>query len=152
MNQTILIVNGPNLNMLGIRQPEIYGVETLLEIEANCRAQASIHGLDVIFRQSNHEGELVEWIQQAHGRCVGIIINPAAYTHTSVAILDALLAVGLPTIEVHLSNIHARESFRSHSYTAKAAQGTISGFGGRGYLLAIDALAHLLSITKEKQT
>ena len=151
MNPTILIVNGPNLNMLGIRQPEIYGYETLAEIESACRSHAATMGLDVLFRQSNHEGEMVDWIQQSRGRCAGIIINPAAYTHSSIAILDALLTAELPVIEVHLSNIHAREAFRAQSYTAKAAKGLISGFGGHGYVLALYALARLLSETKENQ-
>ncbi|MBF0561877.1 MAG: type II 3-dehydroquinate dehydratase [Alphaproteobacteria bacterium] len=151
MHATILILNGPNLNMLGVRQPEIYGYETLTEIEAACRSHAATLGLDVIFRQSNSEGELVDWIQQARGRCAGIIINPAAYTHTSIALLDALLSVGMPVIEVHLSNIHAREPFRAQSITARAAHGLIGGFGGHGYILALYALTRLLTETKENQ-
>lgn len=145
MTLTLLILNGPNLNMLGVRQPEVYGSETLAQIESACRAHAGTLGLSVDFRQSNHEGELVTWLQEARGKMAGIILNAAAYTHTSVAILDALLVAEVPTVEVHLSNIHARESFRSHSYVAPAAVGMISGFGGYGYILAIDALAHLLS-------
>lgn len=141
---SILILNGPNLNMLGTRQPEVYGRETLSDIEQACRAHAAGRGLQVDFRQSNMEGELVTWIQQAKGRHAGIILNAAAYTHTSVAILDALLAVELPTVEVHLSNIHQRDAFRHHSYVAKAARGMICGFGSHGYLLAIDALSRLL--------
>lgn len=144
VHTSILILNGPNLNMLGTRQPEVYGRETLSDIEHACRAHASWRGLEMDFRQSNSEGELVTWIQQAKGHYAGIIINAAAYTHTSVAILDALLAVELPTVEVHLSNIHQRDAFRHHSYVAKAARGMICGFGSHGYILAIDALSRLL--------
>jgi 3-dehydroquinate dehydratase II len=139
----ILIVNGPNLNMLGTRQPEVYGHETLADVEAACRTHATALGMEVEFHQSNHEGELVTWIQQARKRCAGIIINAGAYTHTSIAILDALLAAEVPTIEVHLSNIHQREDFRHHSYVSKAAKGMICGFGSHGYLLALDALDRL---------
>lgn len=141
----VLILNGPNLNMLGTRQPEVYGRETLADIAAQCHAHAARLGLSVDFRQSNHEGELVTWIQGARAENCGIIINAAAYTHTSVAILDALLAVGLPTVEVHLSNIHQRDAFRHHSYVSKAAKGMICGFGSHGYILALDALARLLA-------
>jgi len=140
----ISILNGPNLNLLGSRQPEIYGRETLADIEGMCRAHAAGLGFDIEFRQGNHEGDLVDWIQAARGRAAGIILNAGAYTHTSVAILDALLAVGLPTVEVHLSNIHQRDSFRQHSYVAQAARGMICGFGSHGYLLALDALARLI--------
>ena len=140
----ISILNGPNLNMLGARQPELYGRETLADIEASCRNHAGSLGLSVEFRQSNAEGELVTWIQQCRGRTAGIVINAGAYTHTSVAILDALLAAEVPTVEVHLSNIHQRDSFRHHSYVAKAAKGMICGFGSHGYILALDALARLI--------
>jgi 3-dehydroquinate dehydratase-2 len=140
----ILIVNGPNLNMLGSRQPEVYGHETLADIEAACHAHGATLGQSVEFRQSNHEGDLVAWIQGARGRCAGIVVNAGAYTHTSIAILDALLACEVPAIEVHLSNIHQRESFRHHSYVARAARGMICGLGSHGYLLALDALARLL--------
>ncbi len=143
-NPIILIVNGPNLNMLGKRQPEVYGRETLADIEAACIRHASLAGLDVEFRQSNHEGDLVDWIQGARGRVAGIIINAGAYTHTSVAILDALLSAEVTTVEVHLSNIHQREEFRHHSFVSKAAKGMICGFGSHGYILAIDALARLI--------
>ncbi|MBI5164792.1 MAG: type II 3-dehydroquinate dehydratase [Magnetospirillum sp.] len=143
-NPVILIVNGPNLNMLGSRQPEVYGRETLADIETLCLARAAALGLDIEFRQSNHEGDLVDWIQQARGRSSGIVINAGAYTHTSVAILDALLAAEVPAVEVHLSNIHRREEFRQHSFVAKAAQGMICGFGSHGYVLALEALARLL--------
>ncbi|MEO5373811.1 MAG: type II 3-dehydroquinate dehydratase [Alphaproteobacteria bacterium] len=150
-NPSILILNGPNLNMLGQRQPEIYGRVTLAEIEADCRAHGAGIGLDVDFRQSNHEGEMVGWLQESRGRESGIIINAAAYTHTSVAILDALLLTDLPVIEVHLSNVHAREPFRAHSYVSRAAVGMISGFGGHGYLLALDAMSRLLTVHRESK-
>lgn len=143
-NPMILIVNGPNLNMLGTRQPEVYGHETLADVEASVRTHAASLGLDIDFRQSNHEGVLVDWIQEARLRAAGIIINAGAYTHTSVAILDALLAVQKPTVEVHFSHIHQREEFRHHSYVSKAAKGMICGFGSHGYILALDALARLI--------
>lgn len=143
-NPIILIVNGPNLNMLGKRQPEVYGRETLADIEAACIKHASLFGLEVEFRQSNHEGDLVDWIQGARGRAAGIVINAGAYTHTSVAILDALLSAEVPSVEVHLSNIHQREEFRHHSFVSKAAKGMICGFGSHGYILALDALARLI--------
>jgi 3-dehydroquinate dehydratase-2 len=139
----ILIVNGPNLNMLGKRQPEVYGHETLADIEAAAKAHAATLGLDIEFRQSNHEGDLVDWIQGARGRCAGIVLNAGALTHTSVAILDALLASEVTCVEVHLSNIHQREEFRHHSFVSKAAKGMICGFGSHGYILALDALARL---------
>ena len=140
MTPIILVLNGPNLNMLGTRQPEIYGRETLADIEADCRRHGETLGLSVDFRQSNHEGELVTWIQQSRGRASGIILNAGAYTHTSIAILDALLVAELPVVEVHLSNIHQREAFRHHSYVSKAARGMICGFGSHGYILALDAI------------
>lgn len=143
-NDIILIVNGPNLNMLGKRQPEVYGSETLADIERACVEHAGRFGFTVEFRQSNHEGNLVDWIQGARGRCAGIVINAGAYTHTSIAILDALLAAEVPTVEVHLSNIHQREDFRHHSFVSKAAKGMICGFGSHGYILALDALARLI--------
>jgi 3-dehydroquinate dehydratase-2 len=143
-NPIILIVNGPNLNMLGKRQPEVYGHETLADIEAACITHAGKLGLDVEFRQSNHEGDLVDWIQGARGRAAGIIINAGAYTHTSVAILDALLSAEVTCVEVHLSNIHQRDEFRHHSFVSKAAKGMICGFGSHGYILALDALARLI--------
>ncbi|MBX9634741.1 MAG: type II 3-dehydroquinate dehydratase [Magnetospirillum sp.] len=143
-NPIILIVNGPNLNMLGKRQPEVYGSETLVDIETLCHAHAESIGLDVEFRQSNHEGDLVDWIQGARGRVAGVILNAGAYTHTSVAILDALLAAEVRCVEVHLSNIHQREEFRHHSFVSKAAKGMICGFGSHGYILALDALARLI--------
>jgi 3-dehydroquinate dehydratase-2 len=139
----VLILNGPNLNMLGTREPDIYGATTLADIEANCRAHAGKLGLEVDFRQSNHEGELVELIQKSRGTVNCIIINPAAYTHTSVAIHDALKMTGLPVIEVHLSNVHAREAFRHHSYVSPIATGVLCGFGADGYIMALDAAARL---------
>ena len=140
----VLILNGPNLNLLGTREPEIYGSTTLDQIEAECRGHGAERGLKVECRQSNGEGELVDWIQAARGNFDALILNPGAYTHTSIAILDALLAVGLPVVEVHLSNIHRREDFRGHSYVSKAALGTIAGFGKAGYVMALDALAERL--------
>lgn len=145
MAHKVLILNGPNLNMLGTREPEIYGATTLADIEADCTAHAAKLGVEVDFRQSNHEGELVEWIQQARGSASCIIINPAAYTHTSVAILDALKMTGLPIIELHLSNVHAREAFRHHSYVSPVATGVLCGFGAHGYIMALDAAARLIA-------
>lgn len=143
MTPTILIINGPNLNMLGTREPEIYGYNTLADVAALCEEAASQVSFEVDFRQSNIEGEIITWIQQARGRFAGIIINPGAYTHTSIAIMDALLAVEMPVIEVHISNIFKRESFRHHSYVSLAAQGVICGLGATGYALAIQAIAQL---------
>lgn len=141
----VLIVNGPNLNMLGQRQPEIYGRETLGDIIRACRAEATRLGLDVEFRHSNKEGELVDFIQAARTGNAGIIINAGAYSHTSIAILDALQAAEKPVIEVHLSNIFRREAFRHHSYVSLAAQGVICGLGSQGYLLALAAMQQLLN-------
>ena len=147
----ILILNGPNLNLLGSREPKIYGRETLADIEAACRKKAKALGASVDFRQSNTEGELVDWVQQAKKKFDALIVNAGAYTHTSVALLDALLACGLPTIEVHLSNIHRREAFRETSYVSKAAAGIVMGLGGKGYELAIEAAAHLAAPKKKKK-
>lgn len=145
MAKSIYILNGPNLNLLGTREPEKYGRATLSDVETLCRTAAERHGLSVTFRQSNHEGELVDWIHEAKAQGAGgIIINPAAYTHTSVALRDALLAVELPAIEVHLTNIFARESFRHHSFLAPVAHASLCGFGVNGYALAIAGLAALL--------
>ncbi len=141
---SVLILNGPNLNLLGTREPEIYGRTTLADIEAECRQHAGRIGLAVDCRQSNGEGQLVDWIQEARSGHAAIVINPGGYSHTSIAILDALQATGLPIVEVHLSNIHNRETFRQHSYVSKAALGMICGFGAQGYLMALDALARLL--------
>ena len=139
---TILVLNGPNLNLLGRREPEHYGSETLAEIEARCAKVAAKHGFNLEFRQSNHEGEIVDWIQET--AAVGLILNAGAYTHTSVAILDALRLRDMPVIEVHLSNIYSRESFRHRSRVSPAATGIICGLGGHGYELAIAALARLI--------
>ncbi len=144
----ILVLNGPNLNMLGVRQPEVYGRTTLGDIEASCRERAAGLGLELELRQSNHEGQLVEWIQEARDNADGIVINAGALTHTSVAILDALNLAELPVIEVHISNIHARESFRNHSYISAVAKGVIVGLGPQGYLFALEALATLLGSKK----
>ncbi len=145
----IYVLNGPNLNLLGQRQPDIYGRDTLADIHARLEARATMLGLAIDFRQSNHEGVLVDWIQEARVRASAIIINPAALTHTSVALLDALVAAELPVIEVHLSNIHSREPFRRHSYVSQAATGVICGLGSRGYELALDALAARLQSVAE---
>lgn len=144
MAATVLILNGPNLNLLGTREPEIYGHTTLAEIEAAVREAASALSLEIDFRQSNHEGELIDWIHAAREGASAIIINPAGYSHSSVAILDALKAVGLPVFEVHLSNIHQREPFRHHSYISQVARGVICGFGQMGYLYALDAAAQAI--------
>lgn len=141
----ILVLNGPNLNLLGAREPEVYGRETLDDVRRMVAARAVDLGLEVDFRQSNHEGELVTWIQEARGRAEAIVINAGAYTHTSVAILDALKAVGLPVWEVHLSNIYRREPFRHRSYISPIAEGVICGFGPRGYLAALEAAAAKLA-------
>ncbi len=141
MATPVFILNGPNLNMLGKREPGIYGAATLADVEAACAAHGKALGLKVDFRQTNIEGVLVDWIQEAGEKAQGIIINPGAYTHTSVALQDALRAVGLPVIEVHLSNIFAREAFRHHSYVSPVATGVICGLGPKGYTLALEALA-----------
>ena len=139
MPMKILFLNGPNMNLVGQREPEIYGSLTLSQIEAKVRKHAARLGVEVDFRQSNHEGELVTWIQQARGNFDVVVLNAAAYTHTSVAIRDAISAVGIPTIEIHFSNIHAREGFRHQSLIAPVCRGTISGFGPNSYLLALEA-------------
>lgn len=144
MSGRLLIVHGPNLNLLGTREPDIYGTETLEDANAVCRAAADAGGFAVDIVQSNHEGALVDAIQAAQGTAVGIVINPAAYTHTSVAIADALAAVGLPVVEVHLSNVHAREPFRSHSYVSPHASAVIAGAGIEGYRFAVEHLAAVL--------
>jgi len=148
MANTIYVLNGPNLNLLGTRQPETYGHATLAEVEQLCRDAGKRFELAVEFRQSNHEGAIVDWIQEAaRNKALGIVINPAGYTTTSVAILDAILAVKIPVIEVHISNIHARESFRQHSYVSRAARAVICGFGIEGYALAIIGLAATVGAT-----
>ena len=147
MSKLVTVLNGPNLNLLGMRQPEIYGHDTLADVETQCNALADELGLQVRFQQSNHEGQLVDWIQSARVDSGGIIINPAAYSHTSVAILDALNTFDGPVLEVHVSNIHQRENFRHHSYVSLRANGVIAGFGIEGYLLAVRRMSSLLNIT-----
>lgn len=151
MAKTIYVLNGPNMNLLGTREPEKYGRDTLADVEKLCRATAARFGLEVVFRQSNKEGELVDWIQEAHAKkASGILLNAAGYTTTSIAIMDALLAVKLPTIEIHMTNIHARESFRQNSYVSKAAKAVIAGFGADSYRLGIIGLAGVVG-AKEKR-
>ena len=144
MAHRILVLNGPNLNMLGVREPKTYGSQTLADVEAMCVSEGQALGLEVECRQSNIEGELVTWIQQALGAFSALVLNPGAYSHTSIAIHDALRAVALPVVEVHLSNIHAREAFRHHSYVSPVATGVICGLGATGYKLALQALAEKL--------
>ena len=149
MPKTIYIINGPNLNLLGTREPEKYGRASLADVEKLCRDTAKPHDLEIEFRQSNHEGAIVDWIQEAYAKkAVGIVINPAGYTTTSVAILDAILAVTIPVVEVHITNIHAREEFRHRSYISKAAKAVICGFGIEGYALAIIGLAAVVGTKK----
>ncbi|WP_336767681.1 type II 3-dehydroquinate dehydratase [Pantoea endophytica] len=135
--RTIYVLNGPNLNLLGTREPETYGSDTLQSVEALCRATAGELGVTIEFRQTNHEGEMIEWIQQARLEAQALVINPAAWTHTSVAIRDAVTGVGLPLWEVHITNVHKREPFRHHSYLSDVAQGVICGYGIRGYRYAL---------------
>ncbi len=144
MANQITVLNGPNLNMLGLRQPEIYGHDTLQDVERLCQEQGKTLGLDIEIKQSNHEGELVDWIQACRGNSDGIVINPAAYSHTSVAILDALNMFEGPVVEVHISNIHKREAFRHHSYVSQRADAVIAGCGVDGYLFAIQKIHKLL--------
>jgi 3-dehydroquinate dehydratase II len=140
----ILVLNGPNLNLLGTREPEIYGTTTLADIEHLCAQRAAQHGFTVECRQSNHEGELVDWVQSARGNAAAVIINPGAYTHTSIALRDAISAIApIPVVEVHLSNIHAREPFRQHSYVSGVAKAVLCGTGAVGYGLAIEAVTGL---------
>ncbi|MBL70469.1 MAG: type II 3-dehydroquinate dehydratase [Rhodobiaceae bacterium] len=145
MSKVLHIINGPNLNLLGTREPEVYGTTTLADIEAMCANRAQKHGMETLCLQSNDEGEMVNFIQTARTEASGLIINAGAYSHTSVAILDALQAVEVPVIEVHLSNIFAREEFRHHSYVSGVAAGVICGLGAQGYEMAIDALAARLA-------
>lgn len=141
MTNAIFVLNGPNLNLLGTREPEVYGTETLDDVKARCERKAKGLGLAIDFRQSNAEGDLVNWIQEARKEATGLIVNAGAFTHTSIAMLDALLACDVPVVEVHLSNIFTREPFRHRSYISKGAKGVICGFGALGYELAIEALA-----------
>ena len=144
MSKPIYVLSGPNLNLLGAREPEIYGHQTLEDVRRLCEARASALGRTVVFRQSNHEGELIDWIQEAREKAAAVVINPAGYGHTSVAILDALKMVGIPVIECHLSNPAAREAFRHQTYVSLAATGVVSGFGAASYELAVEAAAGLV--------
>ena len=146
MTKIAYVFNGPNLNLLGTREPQIYGAQTLADVEALCQQACAAHGLRLDFRQSNHEGELVTWIHeagraQAEGKAAGVILNAGAYTHTSIALHDAIKGAGATVIELHISNVHARESFRHHSYLSPAAKAVMAGFGVKGYALAIEGLA-----------
>ena len=143
-SRLILVLNGPNLNLLGTRETDIYGTHSLADIEASVRKRAAAADLEVEFHQSNSESQLVDWVQSARDRAIGLIINAGAYTHTSVALLDALRAIDIPIVEVHLSNIFRREEFRHHSYVSQAATGMITGFGPQGYDMAVDALTSLI--------
>lgn len=144
MSRLIYVLNGPNLNLLGKRQPAIYGYETLADVEADCRKAAADLNLEIKFHQSNAEHQIIDWIHESSETAGGIVINPAAYTHTSVAILDALNTCEFPIIEVHISNVHKREAFRHHSFVSSVASGVIAGFGTQGYTLAIQRLARLI--------
>ena len=148
MSRLVYVLNGPNLNLLGKRQPAIYGYETLADVEAECRQTARDLGLELKFHQSNAEFQLIDWIHEARETAGGIVINPAAFTHTSVAILDALNTCEFPIIEVHISNVHKREEFRHHSYVSLVASGVIAGFGTQGYPLALQRLARLIDEAK----
>lgn len=143
MMKTILVLNGPNLNMLGKREPGIYGGKTLADIETNCKTVGSELGLDVDFRQSNHEGTLIDWLHEADEKSVGVAFNAGAYTHTSIALHDAIRAISVPVIEVHISNVHSREEFRHTSMIAPACKGVICGFGPHSYILALHALKNI---------
>lgn len=143
MPKPIYVLSGPNLNLLGTREPEIYGHQTLDDVRGLCEARAKALGHEVVFRQSNHEGELVDWIQEARDKACALVLNPAAYGHTSIAILDALKMLGIPVIECHLSNPAAREAFRRKTYVSLAATGVVSGFGAASYELAVEAAAGL---------
>ena len=145
MSRTVFVLNGPNLNLLGKREPEVYGRETLADVEALCRKTAAAHDLAIAFRQTNREYELIDWIQEAREVAAAIVINPAGYSHTSVALRDALAAFDGPVVEVHISNIHKREPFRHHSYVSAVADGVIAGCGIQGYALALERVAALLA-------
>jgi len=148
MSHTILVLNGPNLNMLGLREPAVYGAEKLTDVEASCEQAGARYGLAIECRQTNHEGQMIDWIHQARDRVAGIVINPGAWTHTSIAIHDALIASEVPVLEVHISNVHKREEFRHHSYVSRVAVGVIAGFGTHGYTLAIDHFARLWNVAQ----
>lgn len=145
----VYVLNGPNLNMLGLREPAIYGADTLKDVEARCRSHAAGLGLTIEFRQTNIEGELVSWIHEARDKASGIAINAGAYTHTSIALHDALKAADVPAVELHLSNVHKREEFRHHSFIAAAVNGVICGFGVDSYVLAISALHSIITANKK---
>lgn len=147
MSKPIYVLNGPNLNLLGVREPEIYGYDTLADIEARCRVLLDQRGYALVFRQTNHEGELIDWVQEARDLADALILNPAGYGHTSVALLDALKALSIPVVECHLSNPQQREPFRHHSYVSLAAKGIVAGFGAYGYELALSAA---LSVVESK--
>jgi len=150
MASTIYVLNGSNLNLLGTREPQTYGSATLKDVERLCRETAKRHGLAVVFRQSNHEGELIDWIQEAGAKkAAGIVLNPAGYTNTSISIRDAITAVQVPLIEVHISNVFARENFRHVSHIAPVAKASLCGFGVQGYVLAIDGLAALIGARRK---
>ncbi|QUD88133.1 type II 3-dehydroquinate dehydratase [Phenylobacterium montanum] len=141
MTKPIYVLNGPNLNLLGVREPHIYGTTTLEDVRGLCEARAAVFGRQVVFRQSNHEGQLIDWVQEAREGACALVINPAGYGHTSIALLDALKALSIPIVECHLSNPAAREEFRRHTFVSLAATGLVSGFGARSYELAIEAAA-----------
>ena len=151
MSRIVYVLNGPNLNLLGTREPEKYGTATLDDVEALCAEVAEELGLAIDFRQTKAERELIGWVQECRGRTAGIVINPAGYTTTSIALMDALLAVNLPVVEVHVTNIHRREEFRHNSYVSKAATGVIAGLGVAGYALAIRAMADLVAAQDEDE-
>jgi 3-dehydroquinate dehydratase-2 len=147
---SVLVLNGPNLNLLGTREPAIYGAQTIADVEKLCRDEGARHGLDVDFRQSNHEGQLIDWIQEAGRACaagtmIGVVFNPGALTHTSLALHDAIKGAQVPVVELHISNVHNREEYRHHSFISPAARGIVVGFGVVGYALAIDGLYRLSS-------
>ena len=146
----VYVLNGPNLNMLGTREPHIYGTTSLDDVRTLCEARATLLGLTVVFRQTNHEGELIEWVQEARTQASAVVLNPAAYGHTSIALLDALKSLEIPVVECHLSNPAAREEFRHSSYVSLAATGLVSGFGAKSYELAIEAAAGLIRPTHAK--
>jgi len=145
-NPLIVVLNGPNINMLGLRQPHLYGSATIDDLEQLCADTGARLGLAIDFRQTNGEGELISWVQECRGKAAGIVINPAGYTTTSIGLMDALLAAEVPVIEVHITNIHRREEFRQHSYVSKVAEGVIAGLGIKGYVLALEALSEMIGM------
>ncbi|APO74393.1 3-dehydroquinate dehydratase 2 [Rhizobium etli 8C-3] len=143
MTQTIFVLNGPNLNLLGTREPGIYGAKTLTDIETDCKVAGGELGLEIDFRQSNHEGVLIDWLHEANGKAAGVMLNAGAFTHTSLALHDAIRAISIPVVELHITNVHAREDFRHKSLIAPAVKGVICGFGPHSYILALHALKNL---------